>query len=167
MPHAQLGGIQHLLLWAGAAGIVLIAIVAFALLRGWTFAKWMRGQIRDEIVETTDTEHFRRSVTRALGDHLKLQMEACVNRHDEADNSHGTFRRMNQAFIQAHIAQELTVHNESPVAHHVALKDYPDRGELQGAISRLEQIVANNQALILEKLSAIAAQISEMKKSRG
>lgn len=172
--------VQTLIALGGAAAIVLTAIVAYALLRGWNTAKWVRSQMRGEVHEVVATDdfhvvitkiiekdresdHFRKAVQTASADRCKQDVSECVSRHNESSEAHGSYRRMADAFVRSHIAQELTAHNESAVAHHAALARYPDRDEMQGAIARVELLIATNQSILLEKLGSISTQLTDMK----
>jgi hypothetical protein len=165
---------------AGTLAAILIVVVAISLLRGWTFGKWMRRQIKDEFDESAQSQafhqqivsiiekeresnHFRDSVAEAMKGPTHQLVSACVREHNESAEAHGTYRRMAQSFVQAHVAEQLSGHNDNSVAHHVALSDYPDRTEFQSAIARVEMLVANNQQIILEKLNHITVQIADLK----
>ena len=180
----MLPNLQPYMAWGSVLAMIVIAAIAYALTKGWTFGKWMRAQIAAEVLGTLQSEqvhegvrriiekeresnHFRESVIVAASDKCKQNIESCIRQHNESAEAHGSYRTAANAFVRAHTAEELMKHNESRVAHDVAFRDYPDRKELNGAIARVEQTVANNQALILEKLNTITTQLTDMKSAKA
>lgn len=138
----------------GVLSTIGLVMVAFTALRAWTFAKWWRAEVRAEVADAQGTQEYAKKLNELLAPEITKVAEYCVRAHNVAPDAHAQYVRMQDAFVRAHVAEELTKHDESPTAHHAVLDRYPDRREMQGAIARLEEKIDANTRLILAEVKA-------------
>lgn len=139
---------------AGTIAVIGLIVIAYVAYRAWMFAKWMRKEIREAVAEVLGTQEHAKNMLAVVSPEMARVAASCVSVHNELPSAHGQFQRMNDAFIRAHVAENLMHHDESLAAHHAAFDRYPDRRELQGAVDRLEQKIDANTELILTELRA-------------
>lgn len=127
--------------WLIFGGSVIVAVVS-AMIAGDRIGKSVReGWLRNSLAQLFADDLV-------IGALTERHVDKRILEHSRAPDAHANLR---EAAMERH-RRELRDHDESPTAHHVALSNFPDRRELQGAIERIENKVDSRGDLMLAEL---------------